>query len=232
MDDPPTYTPQAFSDILPIYGHIHIYDLRQTSESTQILSARDSNATSPISYEIRSNKTGGFMNKKPHVIITTKDERQRVAEGRFDIHGTGTRIDYSRSSMQRLELENSVNQTIRTQIQDSDMWWQPHPGNKEVLELTNETDEIVARFVPASSVSPCEARKNKKASIDVDVPVGELQVVDALDTRDEGYEQILCSALVVIERAKRRSAFMAKRGSPLTHHACWGMSAPPPGGFI
>lgn len=156
------------------------------------------------------------MNRKPHVVITTSecDEslNRPLAEGRFDIHGTGTTITYSHQPnlqmMQRLELEDSLSQRLKTTIWGHDHWWMPNPGNKRVLELINDMDETVARFMPAVPVPPATATapgrngsigKKKEGKEDV----GELQIVDAM--AETGREEVICSAMVMVERAKRRA---------------------------
>ncbi|KAL6715405.1 hypothetical protein ACLMJK_006366 [Lecanora helva] len=228
MEELPAYSPQAISDILPIYrpheseSHLRTYNLRQISPNTQNLHVQG--RSSDLVYNIKSNKTGGFMNRKPHVIISGQDVAQPIAEGRFDIHGTGTTISYSDTDAQRIELEDSLTQTLRTSIQNSNLWWQPHPGNKEVVELSNETDEIIARFVYASDACRRTGRAGSITAIKRDqkgYDVGELQVIGSPEYDESVYERILCSAIVVIERARRRAAHMAntKQGPP-----CGGMS--------
>ena len=223
MEDLPGYTPQAISDIPPIYHpqgsdtHIRIYNLRQTSPNTQTLSLCGDLTALNTSYTIKSNKTGGFMNRKPHVIITADSDGKRVAEGRFDIHGTGTTISYVNSNMHRLELEDSLAQVLRTRMYNSDLWWQPHPGNKGVLELTNDMDEVVARFLHAAPVSQRTGSWPKRAGAvspskkdRSDFKLGELHVVGSSEAQESDYEQIVCSAIMVIERTRRRSANMMK----------------------
>ncbi len=179
------------------------------------------------------------MNRKPHVIITTSecDEslNRPLAEGRFDIHGTGTTIIYSHmpnmQMIQRLELEDSVSQRLRTTIWGHEHWWMPNPGNKGVLELTNEMGEIVARFVHTGPVSQMTGFGNKgSAGKKVDKEeLGDLHVVDAL--AEGGREEVICSAMVVVERAKRRANNINCTGTGKTT-AAWNMSCGPPGGFI
>ena len=226
-DEPPPYTPQALSDILPIYHaasaqhHISIYTLHQTSPDQLLLTLRDHPSESATHYtstlpfcRIRTNKTGGFMNRKPHVIITTNDSdeslKRPLAEGRFDTHGTGTTITYSHEPnmqmIQRLELEDSASQRLKTTIWGHDHWWMPNPGNRAVLELTNETEEIVARFVhsgPVSQMTGFGTRDSAgKKKMDKE-ELGDLHVVDAL--AEGGRVEVICSAMVVVERAKRRA---------------------------
>ena len=226
-DELPPYTPQALTEILPLYhpantnSHISIYTLQQISSDNLLLTLRDHPSESASTYtstlpvcRIRTYKTGGFMNRKPHIVITTTecDESlsRPLAEGRFDIHGTGTTITYSHQPnlqmTQRLELEDSLAQRLRTTIWGHDHWWMPNPGNKSVLELTNDMNEIVARFMPAVPVSPPTA-SGRKGSIgkkkEGKEDVGELQVVDAMT--ETGREEVICSAMVMVERAKRRA---------------------------
>ncbi|KAF6236342.1 hypothetical protein HO173_005433 [Letharia columbiana] len=252
-DELPPYTPQALTDILPIYHpantnhHISIYTLHQTAPDTLVLTLRDHPSESATAYtstlpvcKIRTNKTGGFMNRKPHVIITTGecDEslNRPLAEGRFDIHGTGTTISYSHlpnmQMIQRLELEDSLSQRLRTTIWGHEHWWTPNPGNKGVLELTNEMDEIVARFVhtvPVSQMTGSGKRGSTGRKKEAREELGDLHIVDAL--AEGGREEVICSALVVVERAKRRANNISCTGIGKTAPA-WSMSAGPPGGFI
>ena len=251
-DELPPYTPQALSDILPLYHpadtshHVSIYTLQQTSTDHLLLTLRDLPPESPTTYtptfpvcKIRTNKTGGFMNRKPHVIVTTSECDQSLsrplAEGRFDIHGTGTTITYSHlpntQMIQRLELEDSSSQRLRTTIFGHEHWWMPNPGNKGVLELTNDMNEIVARFVhtrPVSQMTGYGRRdSNGKKKADKE-ELGDLHIVDAL--ADGGREEVICSAMVVVERAKRRAERICCTGAGRTTPA-WNLGSGPPGGF-
>ena len=116
-------------------------------------------------------------------------------------------------------------QLLKTTIDGHSHWWQPHPGNKGVVELTNDTEEIVARFLYSS---PELARTGSAGSIkdasSKETDVGELSVVEALSGAEMGLEEILCSAIVVIERFKRRAANLIKNGAAFKQGAGWGMS--------
>ena len=241
MEELPGYTPQAISDILPIYHaedsftHIRTYKLRQTSPNTQTLSLHKDASITPM-YEVKSHKTGGFMNRKPHVVITSSEDSRLIAEGRFDIHGTGTAISYPHADIQRLELEDSLAQVLRTRVHGSEHWWQPHPGNKGVLELSSETDEIAARFIYSlSALQRTGSWQERAGTVTIskrnkgDQDTGELQIIGNPEFDESVYERILCSAILVIERAKRRAANMAKtnQGPP-----CGGMAISQSGGFI
>ena len=228
MEQPPAYSSQAIADILPIYrpqdadSHIRVYKLRQTSATSQSLSLLAGTTV----YTIKTRATGGFMNRKPHVIISGSSDSEITAEGRFENLGTGTKISYFKPSRsQVLALESSQMQLLKTTIGDQDHWWQPHPGNKGVLELTNETEEIVARFIFASPGSTRTTSVGSMKEASKEQELGELSVVEALSGTDTGLEEILCSTVVVVERARRRAANMVKNGAAYKQGAGWGMIA-------
>ena len=174
------------------------------------------------------------MNRKPHVVISQGTENATVlAEAKFDNLGTGTTIYYPRPPRtQLLELEDSRMQLLKTTIDGHSHWWQPHPGNKCVVELTNDTEEMVARFLysspdiarTGSTISRQESAGSIKDASSKETDVGELSVVEALAGVEMGLEEILCSAVVVIERFKRRAANMIKNGAAIKQGAGWGMS--------
>ena len=252
-DEPPPYTPQALSDILPIYHpadtnhNVSIYTLHQLSSDHLLLTLRSHPFESATTYtptlpvcKIRTNKTGGFMNRKPHVIITTSasdDSLNRpLAEGRFDIHSTGTTITYlhepNMQMIQRLELEDSTSQRLRTTICGHEHWWMPNPGNKAVLELTNVMDEIVARFVhmgPVSQMTGFGRRDSSGKKGTYEEKLGDFHIVDAL--AEAGRAEVICSAMVVVERAKRRANNISSAVVQKATLAC-NVGSGPPGGFI
>lgn len=174
------------------------------------------------------------MNRKPHVVISQGTESATVlAEAKFDNLGTGTALYYpTPPRTQLLDLENSRMQLLKTTIDGHSHWWQPHPGNKDVVELTNDTEEIVARFLysspgisrTGSTISRQESAGSIKDASSKETDVGELSVVEALAGVEIGLEEILCSAVVVIERFKRRAANLIKNGAALKQGVGWGMN--------
>lgn len=174
------------------------------------------------------------MNRKPHIIVSENEESNIIAEGRFESLGTGTTVTYLQAPRtQALDLENSQMQLLKTTIGRFDHWWQPHPGNKGVLELTNESEETVARFIYAAGAS--ETRRSssvtsmKKGFVQEDL--GELSVVEELSGGNTGLEEILCSAVVVVERARRRAANIRKVGGGFKAGTGFASSGVP-GGFL
>ena len=214
------------------------------------------------------------MNRKPHIVISRPiseagSNSQTLAEARFDIHGTGTSISYPLHNQgtrnQRLELSSSRLQVLSLTIGGHPYWWRPFPGNKDVWELSNEYEEVIARFVhspssPSSSppstspilasqsqFGPEEAsqpqsqeqqalpsspqpnsvsRNNSVFSISSNTStegtitktkatktkeptkLGQLHVVSALVGNDSERDEIICSAIVVVERMRRRRGFL------------------------
>lgn len=108
----------------------------------------------------------------------------------------------------------------------------PNPGNKAVLELTNEMNEIVARFVHTVPVSQVTGSgrigSSGKKKVDKE-ELGDLHIVDAL--AEGGREEIICSAMVVVERAKRRANNISCSGVGKTTPA-WSLGSGPPTGII
>ena len=217
---PPPYAPQQMADLLPIYrpndndAHLQTFTIRQTSPSTQTLTFGDDPSTPPI-YHIKTYETGGFMNRRPHVMILREPkDKVAFAEVRFDIHGTGTTITYTDPpSAQRLELEDSRMQTLKTTIHGMDRWWQPFPGNRDVIELTNDDEEILARFVCSKKASPPGSPGPAKKKTPT-VEIGQLHIVDPMIGGVEERVEILCSAITVVERAKRRRAILNNKSNP------------------
>ena len=150
-----------------------------------------------------------------------------LSEARFDIHGTGTSISYlpppsstlpqsqAPPSTQRLELYNSGLQILRTRIGNVIHYWQPHPGNDAVLELVDEAEEIIARFTyqpstvrsthqNAAGVSSVQLKEKKKDHFKA-FDIGTLELVGIRIPSIRAREEVLCSAVVVVERARRRA---------------------------
>lgn len=88
-----------------------------------------------------------------------------------------------------------------------------------MLELITEDEEIVARFVsaaPAASAVPSVNKKKKDRIVGKGVEFGELQIVEEYCGGGRGSEgakeEILCSAVAVIERARRRASNIHRAG--------------------
>ena len=179
-----------------------------------------------------------------------------LAEARFDAYGTGTTISYNSPAtqssegtndelslppsydaithppQQRLELVNSTQQILRTHFGVSTHYWQEHPGNKDVIHLVDEGDELVMRFTytppsaplsrqnsaTQSSMSAADFARTSPAGITgkrrkssttgssfVEFDVGTLELVGDKIENEQTREEILCSCVVMVERGRRRA---------------------------
>ena len=192
------------------------YTLRRTSPNTQILDSHDSLAPFIPSYALHTRATGGFLNKKPHMVIsrTSKGITNKCAEVRFEVYGTGTTVHhYDTGVTQSLALESSLEQRYVCTANGGTCWWQPTGPKREELELRSKTQEVLASFTYTGPVAlQTGPGTGNKQNSRVEV-VGDLQVGKGLDTTTEEIEMVVCSALAVVERAKRRAANVGKQAS-------------------
>ena len=186
------------------------YILRQTSPNTQTLESTSppTSEAPPVSYNIKSNPKGGFMNRHPHMIITNHEGglNLHLAEVRFEIYGYGTTIAYKEAGIsQSLFLEHRRKHQYKVSIDGIDHRWQPLGPSQEVLELTKDAGKKVALFVYAEEVP--QRRASAPASLEhfEAEDVGEIHIMDEFEGGQLTLEQILCTAVVVVERAKRRA---------------------------
>ena len=186
------------------------YVLRQTSPNTQTLEKMLATTfeSTPPSYTITSNPTGGFMNRHPHMVITKHEGglNVRFAEVRFEIYGYDTTILYKDAGFsQVLALEDRREHKYQLSIDAVAHWWQPLGPSKAVLELTNHAGKKVALFVYAEEGAQRRASAPATLKHFETEKIGELHIVDEFDGNPLALEQILCTAIVVVERAKRRA---------------------------
>lgn len=157
------------------------------------------------------------MNKKPHMVITRQQNGMKYdcAEVRFDSYSSDTAISYKDSgNRQELRLESSLDQRYECLIRDSLHWWQPAGPSRHELELTDTSGKAVALFAYANEVALTTGattgiKRQTKSEI-----IGELQISQDPIRETLALEQVLCTALAVIERAKRRAANVSRIGSP------------------
>lgn len=92
--------------------------------------------------------------------------------------------------------------------------------------------EIVARFIYAEPVSQITAAGAAVKKDSTSIEVGQLHLVEELAGGETGRDEILGSAILVIERAKRRAANIGAQGTGFKQAAAWGRSNSVPGGFL
>ena len=211
----------------PEMEHVHTFNLRQTSRNIQTLIPTQKNSNLPSytassaeepeymtlpTYNVKSNTSAGFMNRKPDMSVTRVDEGkdQRVAEARFDRLTSRTNITYPEGGQsQELALESGMTQKYTLRINDTICHWQPGP-TRRIFELMTEDELLLASFTYAQ-----EPNYTGHASPTKEGEVGILHVSERLEKMvggQAGLEQVLCSAVVLVERKKRRAANMGSGG--------------------
>ena len=211
----------------PEMEHVHTFNLRQTSRNVQTLVPTQKSSNLPgytassteepeymplPTYNVKSNASAGFMNRKPDMNITRIDEgkERRVADARFDRLSARTNISYPDLAVtQELELESGMTQKYTLSVNDSICHWQPGPS-KRIFELMTDDELLLASFTYAQ-----EPNYTGHAPPTKQGEVGILHVSEKLEKLVGGQialEQVLCSAVVMVERRKRRAANMGSVG--------------------
>ena len=185
------------------------YVLCQISPDTQTLGPTQPTSEPPVpTYSITSHPTGGFMNRHPHMVIT-KHERglnTRLAEVRFEIYGYGTTVDYKDAGIvQALDLSDNHEQRYHFSLGGQSHWWQPLGPSKAVMELTKDDGKRVALFVHAEEVAQRRASAPATSKHFEAENVGEVHIMDEFAGGPVELDQILCTAVAVVERVKRRA---------------------------
>ena len=207
--------------------HVHTFNLRQTSRNIQSLIPTQKSSNLPSytassteepeymtlpTYNVKSNSSAGFMNRKPDMSVTRVDEGKdrRVADARFDRLTARTNITYPEGGQsQELELESGMTQRYTLKINDTICHWQPGP-TRRILELMTEDELLLASFTYAQ-----EPNYTGHAAPTKEGEVGILHVSERLEKMvgdQSGLEQVLCSGVVLVERKKRRAANMGSGG--------------------
>ena len=175
------------------------------------------------------------MNKKPHMVITREHNGMKndCAEVRFEIYGAGTTVIYQESgTTQTLALESSLDQRYACCIEGRSYWWQPQGPRRMLLELSNDAGDIVAIFNYADEVALATgARTGNKKHVKSE-KVGELHIKGIMAGKTPALEPVLCSALAVIERTKRRAANVGKQGSAYKQGSSCGITCNSYGGGL
>ncbi|KAL2039394.1 hypothetical protein N7G274_007666 [Stereocaulon virgatum] len=175
------------------------------------------------------------MNKKPHMVITRQHGEMcyGCAEVRFENYGSGTSILYKDSGVsQALALESSLDQRYECLIQGRPHRWYPLGPSRTMLELTNDVGDCIALFTYGSEVALTTGARtgNKKHVKNEDI--GELHIHGDGNEGASVVEQVVCSALAVIERAKRRAANVGRQGSAYKQGASCGITCNAYGGGL
>ena len=210
----------------PEMEHVHIFNLQQTSRNLQSLRPTQKTSNLPSytassseepqylalpTYRVKCVSSTGFMNRKPDMTVTRVDEglEYPVADARFDRLTAKTTITYTEAGKeQALELESGMTQKYTLVVDDMICHWQPGP-TKRILELITLDDLLLASFAYAQEPNYTGYAPPTKQG-----EAGVLHVSEKLVDGQIALEQVLCSAVVMVERKKRRAAKMgAMEGS-------------------
>ena len=221
-----TPTPPPDVNGHPEMEHVHTFQLQQTSRNLQTLKPTQKTSNLPSytassleepqylslpTYKVKSVFSTGFMSRKPDMIVTRVDEGQeiRVADARFDRLTASTSITYTDGGKEQvLELESGMTQKYTLVIDDMICHWQPGP-TKRIMELITLDDLLLASFAYAQEPNYTGYAPPTKQG-----EAGVLHVSEKLVDGQIALEQVLCSAVVMVERKKRRAAKMgAMEGS-------------------
>lgn len=188
--------------------------LRQTAPNTQTLTSI-AEPTS-ITYTISFKAKGGFLkNKIPHIYITkglggggTSVDARSIpfAESRLESYGFNTTITFRQPELpQALILKDTGRDRFQFSIGDTLYRWQPLGPSINVLELVREAGGKVALFVYSENVTPRRGSLPGNVKRYGSEDLGEIHIVDSSEGGPEVLEEILASAVVVVEKLRRRA---------------------------
>lgn len=180
-----------------------LYILHQTFPTIQTLAPLCN--TKAQSYTIRLDTIGSFLKPQPHMLITQDPGGLHVAEVKFHTHGYDSTIIYRDDGhSQKLALQNLQDQSFECLINGNLHWWHPLGPSKSVFELTDEAKKMVALFVYAEGLARRTGFTSDNHKLFQEQKIGEVHIMKDYLREPIALQQILFSAVVVVEQAKRR----------------------------
>ena len=134
-------------------------------------------------------------------------ERMVIAKATFNSHLWSCMISYKGKNVaQMVMFEHSPNPRYTCKIKDSAQYWQALGPSQTVLELVDERARRIALFVRTSdAVQQADHATGHKVQSTSD-ELGTLHIMESLNQSLAVIEQIICSAVVVLEMSKMKSA--------------------------
>ena len=211
------FVPSHISDTLqgPEFEGCQTLKLRSSSANLLELGPLHANPNA-TTYNIKSNQTGGFMNRKPHMAISKLERGLMLdfAEVRFQTYGQGTSVIYKETgTTQTLSLQSAASQAQECFIGARSHVWKPLGPSRNVLELTDEAHRRVALFVYAGEVASITGPATGSRKHTEGDEIGELYILRDVQGGQRATDEIIGSALAIVERAKRRAANVGNVGS-------------------
>jgi hypothetical protein len=174
----------------------HTYILRQITRSTQALTSTRPDAPREV-FDIKISGSSGIFSRKAAIAISSKksDGVCQIAAVKFDLTGPGISIKYEKSDCtERLSLDDPQSQRYTDGMNHH--WL---PTESKALELTDgDTEKLVARFKYSGQVNYW----GLPTPMD-DGTIGELSIIPKWTHDEDQLEQIICSAIAVVEKRKR-----------------------------
>lgn len=181
------------------------YVLRQTSYNTQSLISTAKSV--PTSYTIKHHVPGGFRKRRPHIVVTRdiQSRTTRLADVWFDTHGYGNNIVYLDGGVtQHLARDISGQRRFTCLIDGVVYTWQPLGPSRNVLELVTEAGKRAALFVYAEFVCQRSASYSGSPTKIRGVEIGRLHIIDHGKGKQVVFDQICCTAVVLVEKVKQK----------------------------
>ena len=182
-----------------------MYRLFQTSRTTQILESVpevSSSRTLPNdSYEIKINAGSSFLSRRADIIINTINNGLlfQIAAANFGKNNPDITIHYLDLKLnQRLVLENA---RYAITINERAHFWQTVAANDSLQLLNGKDGQLMAKFAFASQLYS-QGQSISANSKDL----GEFLVNKFYTYDPTELEQIICSAIVLVENSSRVAA--------------------------
>ena len=191
------------------------YILQQATPTLQTLVPLY-NAHGP-SYTIKLDKVGSFLKPQPHMLITESSGGLPVAEVKFQVDGYDATMVYRNASTgQKVALRNPQEQVFELLINGKLHRWHPLGPSKSVLELTQGANKRVALFVYAEGMAQRAASTSGNDMPFQEQKIGEVHVIEDFLPEPVALQQILFSAAVAVEQARRGATSIASWVAPTT----------------
>ena len=189
------------------------YILQQAFPTVQTLTPL-SNAKAPT-YTIRLDTVGSFLKPQPHMRIAQDPGALHAAEVKFQVRGYDSTIIYADAgTSQKITLQNPHAQSFECLIKGKLHWWHPLGPSKSVFELTEEAEKRVALFVYAEGMAQRTGSTSGNHMLAEGQKIGEVHFMEDFLQELDTLQQILFSAVVVVEQVKRRATSLAAWVTP------------------
>ena len=189
------------------------YILQQAFPNVQTLTPLF-NSKAP-SYTIRLDTVGSFLNPQPHMCITQDPETLQAAEVKLQVRGYDSTIIYTDAgTSQKITLQNPHEPSFECLIKGKSHWWHPLGPSTSVFELTEEAEKRVALFVYAEGMAQGTGPRSGTLMLAEGQKIGEVHFMEDFLQELGTLQQILFSAVVVLEQVKRRATSLAAWVTP------------------